>query len=201
MDDILRIAPVIPVLTIKDVRDARPLAETLVAGGLCVIEVTLRTPTAFEAIREMRDVKGAIIGAGTVLNRAQFDASLEAGAQFVVSPGFTKDLVLAARARNANLLSGVATASEIMRGLDLGHSTFKFFPAEAAGGAKALKLLAAPFGAVRFCPTGGVTAVNAADYLALENVLCVGGSWIVPAGPLDRVVIGKNARQAAMLRR
>ena len=199
IDEIMREAPVIPVLTIEEGLDPAALAETLVAAGLPVIEVTLRTPTALDAIRAMAKVKGAVIGAGTVLNEAQLAQALDAGAQFIVAPGLTNPLALAARDAAIPFLPGVATASELMRGLDLGLERFKFFPAEAAGGLPALKALAAPFGKVRFCPTGGITEENAPQWLAHPSVLCVGGSWIVPAGETDLGRIGERARAAALL--
>ena len=199
IDSVMRTAPVIPVLVIEDVRQARPLAEALVAGGLKVLEVTLRTPAAIEAIREMKRVEGAIVGAGTVTKLAQLDAAIDAGAEFIVSPGLTENLGRAAVAREVPFLPGVATASDIMRGLDLGLTRFKFFPATAAGGVPALKALAAPFGHVRFCPTGGINEETAPEWLALEAVLCVGGSWIVPKGPPDYVAVAEAARRASRL--
>lgn len=199
--EIMTLAPVIPVLTIADAAHARPIAEALVGGGLRVLEVTLRTPAAFAAMVEMAKVEGAVVGAGTVLNPTQLEASLEAGARFIVSPGLTEPLAMAVREAGAPFLPGVATAGDIMRGLDLGLTHFKFFPAEAAGGRKALASLAAPFGEARFCPTGGVNETNAADWLAMPAVLCVGGSWLVGAGVLDVAAIHKAAEQAAQLGR
>jgi 2-dehydro-3-deoxyphosphogluconate aldolase/(4S)-4-hydroxy-2-oxoglutarate aldolase len=190
---------VIPVLVIEDSAEARPLAEALVAGGLTVIEVTLRTPAALDAIRAMKQVPGAIVGAGTVLNKRQLDAALDAGVEFVVSPGLTENLARSAIAAEVPFLPGIATASDLMRGLDLGLSRFKFFPAMAAGGAPALKSLAAVFGDVRFCPTGGITEASAPEWLALEAVLCVGGSWVVPKGPLDAEAVQAAARRASRL--
>ena len=195
---IMRTAPVIPVLVIDDAHHARELAEALVAGGLRVLEVTLRTPAAIDAIRRMNLVPGAIVGAGTVVNEAQLDEARAAGAEFIVSPGLTRDLAHAVAATGLPFLPGVATAGEIMRGLDLGLTHFKFFPAEAAGGIKALKALSAPFAQCRFCPTGGITAETAPDWLALEPVLCVGGSWIVPRGA-DLATVEALAREAAAL--
>jgi 2-dehydro-3-deoxyphosphogluconate aldolase/(4S)-4-hydroxy-2-oxoglutarate aldolase len=199
IEKIMRAAPVIPVLTIEDVAHAVPIANALVAGGLPVIEVTLRTPAGIAAIREMQQVAGAIVGAGTVLDRKSLDAALEAGAQFIVSPGLTRKLGKAAVKSGAPFLPGIATASDLMRGLELGLTRFKFFPAEAAGGTAALKAIAAPFGEARFCPTGGVTQANAAKWLALEPVLCVGGSWLVPRGDPDPAAIEKAARAARAL--
>lgn len=199
IEPIMRLAPVIPVLVIEDAADARPIAEALVAGGLRALEVTLRTPAALEAIAEMAKVEGAVVGAGTVLNEAQLEAACQAGAGFVVAPGLTDRLTRAALERGTAYLPGVANASDIMRGLDLGLSHFKFFPAEANGGVKALKALSGPFGAVRFCPTGGITPANAPDYLALGQVLCVGGTWIVPAGDFEAAKVTAAARAAAAL--
>ena len=197
---IMRTAPVIPVLVIDDAHHARELAEALVAGGLRVLEVTLRTPAAIDAIRRMNLVPGAIVGAGTVVNEAQLDEARNAGAEFIVSPGLTDNLGHAAIASGLPFLPGVATAGEIMRGLDLGLTHFKFFPAETSGGIKALKALAAPFGQCKFCPTGGITAASAPDWLALDPVLCVGGSWIVPKGA-DLATVEALAREAAALAR
>ncbi len=197
IEDMMRIAPVIPVLVIEDVAYAAPIAAALVAGGLCVLEVTLRTASALEVIREMKQVPGAIVGAGTVLNAHALDDALNAGSEFIVSPGLTDTLAKAAIAANVPYLPGIATASDIMRGLDLGLDRFKFFPAEANGGIPALKAISAPFSAVRFCPTGGITAATAPDWLALEPVLCCGGSWLVPKGMPDVAAIEAAARAAA----
>ena len=199
IDAIMQLAPVIPVLVIHNVSDARPIAEALVAGGLPVLEVTLRTPAALEAIREMTQVEGAVVGAGTVLNDRDLEASLKAGAQFIVSPGLTDGIGKAAITSGIPFLPGVATASDIMRGLDLGLDRFKFFPAMAAGGIQTLKALAAPFHQCRFCPTGGITQENAHNWLALDAVTCVGGSWLVKQGDLDRDRIATTARDAANL--
>jgi 2-dehydro-3-deoxyphosphogluconate aldolase/(4S)-4-hydroxy-2-oxoglutarate aldolase len=200
IERIMRTAPVIPVLVIDDARQARPLAEALVAGGLTVLEVTLRTPAALEVIREMKQVAGAIVGAGTVLNKRQLDEALDAGAEFIVSPGLTENLARSVIAAGVPYLPGVATTSDIMRGLDLGLDRFKFFPAMAAGGPPTLKALAAVFGEVRFCPTGGITEASAPEWLALEAVLCVGGSWVVPKGA-DPAEVEALARRAALLER
>ncbi len=199
IEAIMRTAPVIPVLVIHDVAHAAPIAEALVAGGLRVLEVTLRTAVALDVIAEMAKVEGAIIGAGTVLNAADLDASLNAGAKFIVSPGLTDPLARAAIASGIPFLPGTANASDLMRGLDLGLNRFKFFPATASGGLPALKALAAPFGQVRFCPTGGITEATAAEWLAEEAVLCVGGSWIVPKGVPDTALIRARAEAAARL--
>lgn len=199
IDTVMTLAPVIPVLVIEDVAHTQPVAEALVAGGLRVLEVTLRTPVALEAIRAMAEVEGAIVGAGTVLNETDLEASLRAGARFIVSPGLTAPLAKAAIASGVPFLPGIQTASDIMRGLDLGLSRFKFFPAMAAGGIPALKALAAPFHQCRFCPTGGIIQATAADWLALDAVPCVGGSWLVSAGAPDLETITANARRAAAL--
>jgi 2-dehydro-3-deoxyphosphogluconate aldolase/(4S)-4-hydroxy-2-oxoglutarate aldolase len=200
IEQVMRTAPVIPVLVIDDAHHARELAVALVSGGLRVLEVTLRTPAAIDAIRYMNLVPGAIVGAGTVTSRAQLDQARAAGAEFIVSPGLTDSLGQAAIASGLPFLPGVATASDIMRGLDLGLTHFKFFPAEAAGGIAALKALAAPFAQCRFCPTGGITAETAPDWLALDPVLCVGGSWVVPRGA-DLKEVEALAAQAATLGR
>jgi 2-dehydro-3-deoxyphosphogluconate aldolase/(4S)-4-hydroxy-2-oxoglutarate aldolase len=200
IDDLMRIAPVIPVIVIDDVAHAVPLAEALVAGGLRVLEVTLRTPAALPAIAAMKQVPGAIVGAGTVTNPAELDAALAAGSEFIVSPGLTEPLGKAAIASGVPFLPGIANAGDIMRGLDMGLTRFKFFPAMAAGGLPALKALAAPFGSVRFCPTGGISLDNAADWLAFDPVLCVGGSWVSPKGPPNTPMIEAMAREAFALR-
>jgi 2-dehydro-3-deoxyphosphogluconate aldolase/(4S)-4-hydroxy-2-oxoglutarate aldolase len=199
IERIMRTAPVIPVLVIDDAAEAGPLAEALVAGGLTVLEVTLRTPAALDAIRAMKQVPGAIVGAGTVLNKRQLDAALGAGAEFVISPGLTDNLARSVIATGVPYLPGVATTSDIMRGLDLGLDRFKFFPASTSGGTSTLKALAAVFGEVRFCPTGGITEATAPEWLALDAVLCVGGSWVVPKGPLDTEAVTAAAKRARRL--
>lgn len=201
IDEVMRTAPVIPVLVLDGAVDAVALAETLVEAGLPVIEVTLRTESALGAIAEMARVPGAIVGAGTVLDEAQLAQAVDAGSQFIVSPGLSHRVALAARDSGVAFLPGVATASDIMRGLELGLDRFKFFPAETSGGIAALKALTGPFGDVRFCPTGGIRPETAADWLALEAVLCVGGSWIVRPGETDLQVVAERARQAAALAR
>ena len=201
IETITRTAPVIPVLVIEDAAYARPIAEALVAGGLTVLEVTLRTPAALDVIAEMNTVEGAIVGAGTVLNEADLRASIDAGAGFIVSPGLTESLGRAAIASGIPFLPGIANAGDIMRGLDLGLSHFKFFPAESSGGISALKALAAPFHQCRFCPTGGITAATAPNWLSLDPVLCVGGSWVVEKGAPDRALIEAKAREAASMQR
>jgi len=200
IDDIMRTAPVIPVLVLDGSVDPAALAGTLVDAGLPVIEVTLRTPGALDAIKAMAGVPGAIVGAGTVLNEGQLVQALDAGSQFIVSPGLTEPVALAARLSTIAYLPGVATAADIMRGLDLGLSRFKFFPAEACGGIAALKSMSAVFADARFCPTGGIRAETALDWLALPSVLCVGGSWIVQPGETDLAAIAARAREAAALR-
>ncbi len=197
IEEIMRKAPVIPVLVIDDVAHAVPIAQALVAGGLPVLEVTLRTASALEVIREMKQVPGAIVGAGTVLNEFALEDALEAGSEFIVSPGLTESLAKAAIGSGTAFLPGIATSSDIMRGLDLGLDRFKFFPAEANGGIPALKAIAAPFGMVRFCPTGGITAATAPAWLALDAVLCCGGSWLVQKGAPDVAAIEAAARAAA----
>lgn len=199
--DIMQTAPVIPVIVVDEVEHAAPLARALVAGGLRVLEVTLRTPAALDAIREMRKVEGAIVGAGTVTNRQELDAAIEAGSEFIVSPGLTDTLGKGAIEAGIPFLPGIANAGDIMRGLDLGLTHFKFFPAMAAGGLPALKALAAPFGQCRFCPTGGITLENAPEWLAFDPVLCVGGSWVAPRGPVDEAAVETVAREAAALGR
>jgi 2-dehydro-3-deoxyphosphogluconate aldolase/(4S)-4-hydroxy-2-oxoglutarate aldolase len=200
MDEVMRSAPVIPVLMLDGSIDPVALAQTLVDAGLPVIEVTLRTPSALAAIRAMASVEGAIVGAGTVLSERMLGEAIGAGARFIVSPGLTEPLSRAAISAGVPFLPGVATASDIMRGLDLGLSRFKYFPAEAAGGLAALKALAAPFGSVRFCPTGGIREETAPEWLAHPSVLCVGGSWVVQSGETDLDAIATRARTASELR-
>ncbi|MEL6437053.1 MAG: 2-dehydro-3-deoxy-phosphogluconate aldolase [Pseudomonadota bacterium] len=177
---------VIPVIVLEDADHAVPLAKALVAGGLPAVEITLRTAAAMESIKRVaQEVPDAIVGAGTVLNGHQYEQVVSAGARFVVSPGFTPELASAARGSAVPLLPGAVTSSEIMRALEHGYSLLKFFPAEQAGGAHYLKSLSSPFGGVKFCPTGGVSTSNAADYLSLPNVLCVGGSWVSPKAAVE----------------
>lgn len=175
----MRAAPVIPVLVINDIADAKPIAESLVAKGFPILEVTMRTDCALDAIRVMKQVEGAIVGAGTVLNPSMLDSAISEGAEFIVSPGLTESLGRAALEQDIPFLPGIANAADIMRGLDLGFTHFKFFPAVASGGIPVLKSLSGPFGQCSFCPTGGITEATAPDWLALKNVLCVGGSWVV----------------------
>lgn len=178
--------PVIPVLRITRAADAAPLARALAKGGLPAIEITLRTLDALDAIRiAAAEVPEAIIGAGTILSARQFDQAVDAGARFIVSPGTTQELLDAAGASEVPLLPGAITPSEIMAAAEEGYSLLKFFPAEQAGGAPFLKALSSPLAGVRFCPTGGITAANAASYLSLPNVICVGGSWVAPDELVD----------------
>ncbi|OHD09219.1 bifunctional 4-hydroxy-2-oxoglutarate aldolase/2-dehydro-3-deoxy-phosphogluconate aldolase [Sphingopyxis sp. RIFCSPHIGHO2_12_FULL_65_19] len=200
IEQIMRLAPVIPVIVIDRVEDAVPMAEALVAGGLKVLEVTMRTPAALDAIKAMKAVPGAVVGAGTVLNPRMLHDALDAGSEFIVSPGLTDDLGQAAVTAGIPFLPGVANASNIMAGLDLGLDSFKFFPAATSGGIPALKALAGPFGGVNFCPTGGISLATAPEWLALGPVLCVGGSWVVPSGPVDPARIEGLAREAAALK-
>lgn len=195
--DIMRTSAVIPVLVIDDAATAQPLAEALVAGGLRVLEVTLRTPAALDAIRAIKRVPGAIVGAGTVIDTEQFALAVDAGAEFIVSPGLTERLADPIVTSGVPYLPGIATAGDLMRGLEFGLTHFKFFPAEAAGGLTALKSLAAPFSQCKFCPTGGITAATAPEWLAFDPVLCVGGSWVT-GGTLAEVEA--KARLASGLR-
>jgi len=202
--EICLLAPVVPVLVIHDVAHARPLAQALVAGGLPALEVTLRTPVALEAIAEMAQVAGGVVGAGTLLTPADVQAAKAAGAKFGVSPGATDILLDACESANLPLLPGAATSSEVMRLLERGYSVQKFFPAEANGGAPALKSIGGPLPQVSFCPTGGVSLTNAPNYLSLSNTLCVGGSWVAPQNLIDAGdwdAITELARQAAALAR
>lgn len=178
----LRHVRIVPVIVIKDIRHAVPLARALVEGGLSILEVTLRTNQGLQAIKHIRaEVKDALVGAGSVLNGDQFVAATAAGAKFIVSPGLSEEVVYASRDHLVPILPGVATPSEIMRGINLGLRTFKFFPAEAMGGPLAIKAFAGPFAEVSFCPTGGVTPQTLSSYLSLSNVVAVGGSWMVPS--------------------
>lgn len=201
VDEVLGLAPVVPVLVVDNAAHALPLARALVAGGTPALEVTLRTAAALDAIAAMARVPGAVVGAGTVLNAGQLDAAVDAGARFIVSPGFSADLARAARARGVPLLPGVATATDIMAALAAGFARLKFFPATAAGGLPALRALAAPFGDVRFCPTGGIGPDTAAAWLAEPQVVAVGGSWLARAGDTDWAAITARAAAAAALPR
>ena len=202
--EICGLAPVIPVLVLDDAATAQGLATALVAGGLPALEVTLRTPAALDAIREMALVEGGVVGAGTLMNTDDVKAAKEAGAQFGVSPGATDRLLAACEDHDLPLLPGTATASEAMALLERGYSVQKFFPAEANGGAAALKAIGAPIPQVSFCPTGGVSLQNAPDYLSLPNTLCVGGSWVAPKDAIaaqDWARVETLAREAAALGR
>ncbi len=200
---VLKLAPVIPVFTPDDVDDAVQVAQALFRGGLPVIEVTLRTPRALDAIKAMVEaVPDAVVGAGTVLTPAQMDAAKAAGARFAVSPGATPTLYAAARDADLPYLPGVATGSELILGLEAGLDTFKFFPAVQSGGAPLLSAWHGPFAEVRFCPTGGISAQTAPQFLHLPNVLCVGGSWLTTAALMqsrDWDSIERLAREAAVL--
>ena len=184
-EKICALAPVIPVLVVKDPAIAQLLAKALVAGGLPTLEVTLRTPAALEVIAEMAKVEGGVVGAGTLLSPKDVTDAIAAGAQFGVSPGATDMLLEACEAAELPLLPGAATSTEVMRLLERGYRVQKFFPAEANGGVPALKAIGAPLPQVRFCPTGGVTPTNAPSYLGLSNTLCVGGSWVAPQALID----------------
>jgi 2-dehydro-3-deoxyphosphogluconate aldolase/(4S)-4-hydroxy-2-oxoglutarate aldolase len=182
MKELLSEYPIIPVVVIEQIEDAVPLAKSLVAGGLSAIEVTLRTPAAIAGIEDIiENVPGAVVGSGTVCSESQLQMSIELGCKFAVSPGATDSLLKKARDSGFNYLPGVSSASEVMRGLEYGYDTFKFFPAEAVGGTTLLKSLHGPFGDVKFCATGGIGLDNVMSYLSLANVLSVGGSWITPS--------------------
>ncbi len=200
--EICRLAPVVPVLVVEDASLAAELAQALVTGGLPALEVTLRTPAALDVIREMAQVEGGIVGAGTLLTPADVVAAKEAGALFGVTPGTTDRLIDAALDAELPLLPGAATATESLRLLERGFTIQKFFPAEASGGVPALKAIGAPMPQVRFCPTGGVSLANAPEYLALPNTICVGGSWVAPKDAVlarDWARITDLAREAARL--
>ena len=199
---VCELAPVVPVLVIDDASKAENLAKALIAGGLPALEVTLRTPAALEAIAEMAKVPGGVVGAGTLLTTEDVEAAKLAGAVFGVSPGATDRLLDACEANDLPLLPGAATSTEVMRLLERGYTMQKFFPAEANGGAKALKAIGAPLPKVKFCPTGGITLENAHDYLSLANTICVGGSWVAPANLVragDWAAITALAAEASML--
>jgi len=202
--EICNLAPIVPVLVVHDVAHARPLAEALVAGGLPALEVTLRTPAALEVIAEMAKVKGGVVGAGTLVTPDDVTRAIAAGAQFGVSPGATDSLLDACEAQGLPMLPGAATASEAMRLLARGYDMLKFFPAEASGGAPALKAIGAPLPQISFCPTGGVSPDNAHSYLSLSNVVCAGGSWVAPSKLVevgDWDAIRDLARAASQLAR
>ncbi len=195
--EICELAPIVPVLVVDDVAHARPLAEALVAGGLPALEVTLRTPAALDVIAAMAQVEGGVVGAGTLVTPDDVKAAKAAGAHFGVSPGATDALIAACAAEELPLLPGAATASEAMALLEKGFDMLKFFPAEASGGAPALKAIGAPLPQISFCPTGGVSPGNADGYLSLPNVVCAGGSWVAPK---DRVTAGDWAGIEALAR-
>ncbi|MBK1794933.1 bifunctional 4-hydroxy-2-oxoglutarate aldolase/2-dehydro-3-deoxy-phosphogluconate aldolase [Devosia sp. WQ 349] len=200
---ILSLAPVVPVIILDDVAQARPLAEALVAGGLPILEVTLRTPNALKVMEEMAKVSGAIVGSGTVRNAAHMKSSVDAGCRFMVSPGASPRLLDAAEDVSIPLLPGIGTPTEAMAAAERGYSFLKFFPAEALGGAPVLKAFASPLPDITFCPTGGIDIVKAKTYLSLPNVICVGGSWIMPADALasgDFAKIEALAREASALK-
>lgn len=201
--EVCLLAPVIPVIVVDDLAHAKPLAQALVKGGLPALEITLRTPSALDAIRAMSEVEGGVVGAGTLITPKDVKAAKAAGAKFGVSPGVTEALVKAAQDEGLPLLPGAATASEVMYLLEQGFTTLKFFPAEAAGGIPMLKSWFGPLPAVSFCPTGGITLASAPQYLALPNVLCVGGSWLAPKELMARqdwAGIEVLAAQAATLK-
>jgi 2-dehydro-3-deoxyphosphogluconate aldolase/(4S)-4-hydroxy-2-oxoglutarate aldolase len=180
--DVLHTSPVMPVMVIQNLDDAVPLAKALVAGGVRVLEITLRTPVALEAIRLIsQEVKDAVVGVGTITTPAQLKAAEDAGAVFAISPGLTPTLLAAAQKSSIALIPGIASISELMLGMEYGLDHFKFFPAEAAGGIPMLKAIAGPIPQVTFCPTGGISPENYQAYLKLSNVACVGGSWLAPA--------------------
>ena len=200
--EICQLAPIVPVLVVEDASIAQDLARTLVAGGLPALEVTLRTDAALEVIAEMAKVEGGVVGAGTLLTPADVRAAKAAGAKFGVSPGATDTLLDACEAEDLPLLPGAASATEAMRLLERGYTVQKFFPAEAAGGAAALKAIGAPIPQIRFCPTGGVNPKNAQDYLSLPNTVCAGGSWVCPKDLIDArdwSAIEELARKASQL--
>ncbi|MEU5997213.1 bifunctional 4-hydroxy-2-oxoglutarate aldolase/2-dehydro-3-deoxy-phosphogluconate aldolase [Streptomyces sp. NPDC047197] len=201
---VLDLAPVVPVVVVEDVADAVPLARALVAGGLPAIEVTLRTPAALDAIRAIAaEVPDAVVGAGTVISPQGVAESVDAGARFLVSPGWTDTLLAAMKASGVPFLPGVSTTSEVVALLERGVHEMKFFPAEAAGGTAYLKSLGGPLPQARFCPTGGIGLASAPSYLALKNVGCVGGSWMLPADAVaakDWTRVESLAREAAALR-
>ncbi|PTU30513.1 bifunctional 4-hydroxy-2-oxoglutarate aldolase/2-dehydro-3-deoxy-phosphogluconate aldolase [Stenotrophobium rhamnosiphilum] len=203
--ELMKLSPVIPVIVIDDESHAVPMARALVAGGIRVLEVTLRTPSALAAIRNIsREVPDAIVGAGTVLNPEHLLAAADAGAQFAVSPGLTQALAAAAKSSGLALLPGAVTPSEIMLAMELGFNNLKFFPAQQSGGVAMLKALHGPFGSTKFCPTGGISLETAAEYLALENVACIGGSWLTPKALMqkqDWAGIQQLAEQAVTLLR
>ena len=184
--EVLNAGPVVPVIVIKSIEHAVPLAKALLKGGVKVLEITLRSEVAVEAIRRIsREVPEAMVGAGTVVSLEDLQAVTKAGAVFAISPGMTPRLLTAANQGSIGLIPGISSASELMLGMELGYTEFKFFPAEAAGGVRMLKSIGGPFPQITFCPTGGISVKNYNDYLALDNVACVGGSWIVPTQSIE----------------
>ncbi len=195
-NELFKMGPVVPVLVIEDVKDALPIAEALLAADVKVLEVTLRTESALEVISTIaKHLPEAIIGAGTVTNRELLQQSYDAGAQFAISPGLTKDLLVAGMEGNIALIPGISSISELMDGIDSGYDHLKFFPAEASGGVKALKAIGGPFPDIKFCPTGGINLNNIRDYLALPNVSCCGGSWLVS----DEIIKQANWQEVTRL--
>ncbi|WP_076540995.1 bifunctional 4-hydroxy-2-oxoglutarate aldolase/2-dehydro-3-deoxy-phosphogluconate aldolase [Shewanella sp. UCD-KL21] len=185
--DIFKRSPIVPVMVINKIEHAVPLAKALVAGGISVLEVTLRTECALEAIALIaKEVPDALVGAGTILNELQLQQAVDAGSQFIITPGATVDLLKAAKRGKVPLIPGVASISEVMAGMELGYTHFKFFPAEASGGVNALKAFSGPLANIRFCPTGGITPTSYKNYLALANVDCIGGSWIAPTDAMEQ---------------
>lgn len=196
-NDLFALGPIVPVLVIKRVEDALPIAEALLAADIRVLEVTLRTPAALDVIRTISEnLPEAVVGAGTVTNRALLQASADAGAKFAISPGLTSDLLQAGKEGDVALIPGISSISELMDGIDAGYDHFKFFPAEASGGVKAIQSIGGPFPDIRFCPTGGINLNNIKDYLALNNVKCCGGSWLVSDEIVDNKDWGKITQLA-----
>ncbi len=194
--DLFAMGPIVPVLVIKDVKDALPIAEALLAADIKVLEVTLRTPAALEVISIIaKHLPEAVVGAGTVTNRELLQRSADAGAKFAISPGLTKDLLQAGKESNTALIPGISSISELMDGIDCGYDHLKFFPAEASGGVKAIQSIGGPFPDIKFCPTGGINLNNVRDYLALPNVACCGGSWLVS----DEIVQNGNWQEVTRL--
>jgi 2-dehydro-3-deoxyphosphogluconate aldolase/(4S)-4-hydroxy-2-oxoglutarate aldolase len=194
--DLFAMGPIVPVLVIKNVEDALPIAEALLAADIKVLEVTLRTPAALDVISTIaKHLPEAVIGAGTVTNRDLLQKSYDAGAKFAISPGLTKDLLQAGKAGNLALIPGISSISELMDGIDSGYDHLKFFPAEASGGVKALQSIGGPFRDIKFCPTGGINLNNVRDYLALPNVSCCGGSWLVS----DEIIQQANWKEITRL--
>lgn len=187
--ELFALGPIVPVLVIKDVEDALPIAEALLKADIRVLEVTLRTPAALDVIAKIaKELPEAVVGAGTVTNRELLQRSADAGSKFAISPGLTKDLLLAGKEGDVALIPGISSISELMDGIDCGYDHFKFFPAEASGGVKAIQSIGGPFPDIRFCPTGGINLDNIKNYLALKNVMCCGGSWLVS----DEIIAQKD---------